>query len=417
MDSNTHSSRRSERFAALAAAINDLDREDLDRLTDTTVADDLLALRPLVERLEGQWHKRLAVADARGAAGADQDRRFGSTAGWLRARLRMRRHGATEAVRTARALFCGPLPQTARAVRDGELSVAHAEVLAAGAKDLPDHVAADAEPTLLQAARRLDPTGLRRTVAHLRHVADPDGADRQAQRRYERRGIWVAPTLDHMVAVGGQLDPEAGQTLLAALEPLTRPADANDTRSGSQRTADALTELGRRSLEGGQLPRAGGVRPQLNVIVDLASLHRQPGAVGGDGGGVGALSPQTCQRLACDAAITRVLVTRGPLDSDAAGAGGDPDHDLPGPGSDPNDEAAEALRGRLQTAMATLPRSWAAPPPRRSTWAAPPGSSPRPNARPWPSATAAACSLAATARWGGARPIMSGTGWTAAPPT
>jgi hypothetical protein len=274
----------------------------------------------------------------------------------------MRRHGATEAVRTARALFCGPLPQTARAVRDGELSVAHAEVLAAGAKDLPDHVAADAEPTLLQAARRLDPTGLRRTVAHLRHVADPDGTDRQAQRRYERRGIWVAPTLDHMVAVGGQLDPEAGQTLLAALEPLTRPADANDTRSGSQRTADALTELARRSLEGGQLPRAGGVRPQLNVIVDLASLHRQPGAVGGDGGGVGALSPQTCQRLACDAAITRVLVTRGPLDSDAADAGGDPDHDLPGPDRDPNDEAAEALRGRLQTAMATLPRSWVAPP-------------------------------------------------------
>src|SRR5829696_5236981 len=94
MDLNTHSSRRSERFAALAAAINDLDREDLDRLTDTAVADDLLALRPLVERLEGQWRKRLAVADARGAAGADQDRQFGSTAAWLRARLRMSRHAA-----------------------------------------------------------------------------------------------------------------------------------------------------------------------------------------------------------------------------------------------------------------------------------------------------------------------------------
>src|SRR5215213_7585597 len=127
MDSNTDSSRRSERFAALAAAINDLDREDLDRLTDTTVADDILALRPLVERLEGQWHKRLAVADARGAA------------------------GATEAVRTARALFRGPLPETDTALCAGELSVAHAEVLAAGAKDLPVHVAADAEPTLLQA--------------------------------------------------------------------------------------------------------------------------------------------------------------------------------------------------------------------------------------------------------------------------
>src|SRR5215213_10305110 len=148
-----------------------------------------------------------------------------------------------------------------------------------------------------------------------------------------------------MVAVGGQLDPEAGQTLLAALEPLTRPADANDTRSGSQRTADALTELARRSLEGGQLPKAGGVRPQLSVIVDLHSLHRQPSAVGGDGGGVGALSPQTCQRLACDAAVTRVLVSRGPLDSDAAGAGGDPDHDLPALAATPTTRRRRTWKG------------------------------------------------------------------------
>ena len=32
-----------------------------------------------------------------------------------------------------------------------------------------------------------------------------------------------------MVAVDGLLEPEAGQMLLAALEPLARPADAEDT--------------------------------------------------------------------------------------------------------------------------------------------------------------------------------------------
>ena len=81
-----------------------------------------------------------------------------------------------------------------------------------------------------------------------------------------------------MVAVDGLLEPEAGQTVLAALEPLARPADANDTRSGSQRTADALTELARRALEGGRLPQTGGVRPQLPVTVDLDSLLGQPQA-------------------------------------------------------------------------------------------------------------------------------------------
>ena len=84
-----------------------------------------------------------------------------------------------------------------------------------------------------------------------------------------------------MVALDGLLEPEAGQTLLAALEPLTRPANADDARSGGQRRADALTELARRTLESGRLPHTGGVRPQLLVLVDLDSLQGQVG-LGGD---------------------------------------------------------------------------------------------------------------------------------------
>jgi hypothetical protein len=86
-------------------------------------------------------------------------------------------------------------------------------------------------------------------VAHLRLVADPDGADAQAERRQQQRGLWLSPTWEGMVAVSGLLDPEAGQTLLAALEPLARPASADDTRSGGQRRADALAELARRTLD------------------------------------------------------------------------------------------------------------------------------------------------------------------------
>jgi len=173
-----------------------------------------------------------------------------------------------------------------------ELSVAHAEVLAAGTKDLAGHVAADAEATLLEAARRLDPSGLRQVVAHLQYTIDPDGADAQAQRRYARRGVWVTTTFDRMVAVRGLLAPEAGQTLLAALDPLARPADHHDTRSGGQRTADALAELARRALEAGQLPTTGGVRPQLSVIVDLKTVTGDAGGLGGDIGGAGPWNPK-----------------------------------------------------------------------------------------------------------------------------
>jgi hypothetical protein len=65
-------------------------------------------------------------------------------------------------------------------------------------------------------------------------------------------------------------------------------------------------------LEGGTLPKAGGVRPQLSVLVDLASLLGRGPPVGGEAGWAGPLAPEVCRRLACDGAVTRVLVSRQP---------------------------------------------------------------------------------------------------------
>jgi hypothetical protein len=351
------------RLAALAAVVDDLGAEDLDDLPDPALAEELLALRRLVDRLEGHWLQRLAAVDGRGAAGADQAIQAASTASWLRNRLRMGAGAAASAVRTARALFGGPLTKTAQALCAGELSAAHASALAHGTHDLPAQVAKAAEPVLVAAARRLDPPRLRRVIAHLQHAADPDGADAQAERRHGRRGLWVAPTLEGMVALQGLLEPEAGQLLLAALEPLARPASADDERSGDQRRADALTELARRTLEGGQLPQTGGVRPQLTVVVDLDSLLGHPPALGGEGGWAGPLAPEACRRLACDGAVTRVLVSRQP--SDQPGGQGDPSdrHGHPGHhshqpgGHHPHDDDCRqgSLTDRLQAAMALLP--------------------------------------------------------------
>jgi hypothetical protein len=102
----------------------------------------------------------------------------------------------------------------------------------------------------------------------------------------------AGPTLEGRVALQGLLAAEAGQTLLAALAPLARPASAAAAVIGGQRRADALAELARRALEGGQLPQSGGVRPQLTVTVDLDSLLGRPGAVGGEAGGPGHSAPR-----------------------------------------------------------------------------------------------------------------------------
>jgi Domain of unknown function (DUF222) len=284
MDTNARSARHPTRgpgaLAALATAVESLAAQDLDGLPDPVRAERVLGLRRLLDRLEGHWLKELAAVDARGAAGAEQGVQVGSTAGWLRARLRMGASAAGSAVKTARALFRGPLSQTATAVTNGELSPAHASVLTVGTQELPAHVTVQAEPVLLAAARRLDPSRLRRLIGHLQLVADPDGAEAKAERHHQRRGLWLAPTLEGMVAVDGLLEPEAGQTLLTALEPLARPASAEADRSGSQRRADALAELARRALEAGRLPHVSGVRPQLTVTVELDSMLGRPGGFG-----------------------------------------------------------------------------------------------------------------------------------------
>jgi hypothetical protein len=118
MDSNTHSAGRStgqpDGLAALATAVQDLAAQDLHGLPDATLAEGVLQLRRLVDRLEGHWLKELADLDARGAAGAEDGVQAGSTAGWLRARLRMGATTAHSSVRTARALFRGPSPKPVR---------------------------------------------------------------------------------------------------------------------------------------------------------------------------------------------------------------------------------------------------------------------------------------------------------------
>src|SRR5215211_2240204 len=393
MEPNTHSSvgpgagGRSDWLVSLTAAVDALDAEDLTGLPDATLAEQLLELRRLVDRLEGQWLQRLAAVDARGAAGAEQGIQVGSTAAWLRRRLHVGAGAAASLVRTARALFRGPLTATAAALTAGEITTAHAAVVAHGTRDLPAQVVAEAEPVLVEAAGRLDPPRLRPVLDHLQQVTDPDGADRESERRQQRRGLWLAPTWEGMVALHGLLDPEGGHTLLAALEPLARPADGQDGRSGDQRRADALVELARRNLESGRLPQTGGVRPQLAVVVDLHSLLDPHGAMAGEvvAGEVAGRGrwprrsvggwPATARSPECWSAASP------PTDTPATAPPAARDRR---PGTDPGSRRWGSGCGRRWLGCR---RSWAAPPANPWRLAAPPGSSPPPSAPRWPSVT------------------------------
>ena len=146
-------------------------------------------------------------------------------------------------------------------------------------------------------------------------------------------------------------------------------------------------------------PRRGGVRPQLLVTVDLDSLLSHPDGLGGETGGPWPLDPETCRRLACDAAVTRVLVTRHRTHH----------HD----GSD----GEASLAGWLQTAATRLPPTLGGAPTQ-------PLEVGRTSRVVTPAQRTALMSATAAVRWPaatdprpGAKPTICAIGCMAAPPT
>jgi len=85
---------------------------------------------------------------------------------------------------------------------------------------------------------------LRRAVAYWRQAADHRRAEENAEWLFGLRRLHASPTLDGMVRVDGDLDPETGETLITALRCVQdadmRSGDAPDMRTSAQRRADAL---------------------------------------------------------------------------------------------------------------------------------------------------------------------------------
>src|SRR5664279_3905034 len=247
-------------------------------LPDSALAADLVGLRVAVSRLESEFARRLVGFDRRGAAGVTG---AVSTAAWLRQACRLSAGEASERVRTARVL-ADDLPVTADALAAGDLSYAHARVLAAAAGELPAESLPTVEPILVEAARHTDPAGLRALCTQVRTMLDPTGAEEAAALAHDRRHLSVSATFAGTVVLDGVFDPEGGATVLAALAPLAAPGGADDDRTPAQRRADALVELARRALDGAGLPSVGGERPHIQIRVDLRHparphRHRHPG--------------------------------------------------------------------------------------------------------------------------------------------
>jgi hypothetical protein len=228
---------------------------------------------------------------------------FISPIDWIRFNCRVTSGAAANSIAVGEAL--NRMPQSTKAVTEGEIGFAHMTVMARTAEALGDRFD---EEALIQKARENSPGKFHYICTHYRHAADPKGYAEEQAELVQNRRLKVNTWMDGTVLLSGEFDPEGGAVLLTALKPLARKSGAHDDRDVERRMADAAVELAMHSLDAGLVPQRGSQRTHLMVTATLETLQGLPGAAAADMELSLPISSKTVERLACDASITRIIL-------------------------------------------------------------------------------------------------------------
>src|SRR5258708_4553176 len=140
------------RSALLHEVVSELEGEDIEPLTDAALAEDMVALRRTMDRIEFQFGRRLRLFSKRqGYVSLG----FVSLISWLRRACRLMPGAAMQHSEVARNL--ASLPQTSRALASGDIGFHHAAVIARSVTEVGANAVAEEESRLLKAAHNLDP--------------------------------------------------------------------------------------------------------------------------------------------------------------------------------------------------------------------------------------------------------------------
>jgi hypothetical protein len=292
-------------MSELRSALEMLRSDTLPDLPDARLEEDFAELQRAAELIDAERLRRLAEIDRRGTYRRDGHL---SAASWLASRFKVAWGAARDQVRTARALE--DMPETRRALDEGELSMSAVRVLVS-AREADPSAFRHSEPRLVDAACIHSMQDLRRVAAYWRLAAEREAALDGQEKLRERRRLHASVTFLGMVRVDGDLDPETGETLLTALRAVldaeSRSGGEDGHRTPAQRRADALAEICRQWLDHSDRPAVAGERPHVTVTVDAGTLR--------DGAGepseldhVGPIDPTVARRVVCDASIRRVVL-------------------------------------------------------------------------------------------------------------
>ncbi|MFN2523935.1 MAG: DUF222 domain-containing protein [Mycobacteriales bacterium] len=254
--------------------VDDLVAEPLDGLWPDELQERYAAAVGQVQRLQG-WLAEVAgqLSVSTGGQLPTDDGGTRSVAGWLAEASRSTSSAVGRELSTSAALRT--LPAVAAAVLDGQLTPAQAAALTRLVGRIGEQDLLASQPELIHVAAGLDPAQLASWVQHLiathcEPAAEADAVNGRAARYLQTRRDPDGTLRGSFVIAG-----EDSEAFLTVLEPLARRQDTADDRSAGQRRVDALIEMSEQLLRFGDLPAAGGHRPQLTYLLPADWAARQ----------------------------------------------------------------------------------------------------------------------------------------------
>jgi hypothetical protein len=293
----------------LDSALDALAAEDLDGLIAPQLLDRTSLLVRAANRIMAEVTRTVRRCEVTQAAEHDG---LTSMKSWLRGHVRLSAGEVSRLIRNGRALE--QLPQVAAAFADGAVTAEQVAVVAPVAA-LDAQVAAsqqgvdlvEVDATLAMVAATQVHAQLGRVVQHYLARLDPDGTEPDPT---EIRSLTISRHSDGSRSFRGELDAIGGDKFEAMLESILQ-ADRpkGDMRTRAQQLGDALVQASDLALASGDLPMLRTVKPHVIVTIPLADLvDPSTGPAAAETGFGAAISAARARWLACDGAVTRIVV-------------------------------------------------------------------------------------------------------------
>ena len=226
-----------------------------------------------------------------------------SVKNWLRDQLHLDTGDAAQLVRSAKVLR--DMPGLADLAAAGAVSLDHVDAFGYAARRIDPMVVEVSMDWMLLLAERAEPQQICTAVKKLRDAAHPDDLDEAWIKGMSKHDIKISPVADGY-HVTGFLPADIGAKFRTVLQSLSAPTCAEDDRPINVRRITALDQLLSGVLANG-LPQDKGVRPHVDLTVDLNQLAKDPDHTTATLAGFGSIGPDQLQQMLCEADLTPIL--------------------------------------------------------------------------------------------------------------